>query len=155
MARFEICRAGKVLEVLETSDESAVIARAFELKGLPYIVHHARFSDDVLKRFACVEDGDSVIVTTPIGQFRLAARRARKGEQASEVRITGTTVGFGVVATEDQLSPAVELCGRLNLPSDVCGWTFQPSHFVYEDGTNSGFLGSYPRNVEWIDEPTW
>jgi hypothetical protein len=102
------------------------IARAYELGALAYERRNANWLESDHASFACSEVSRvEVEVVTPVGTFRLNAIRA-----------------------EGQESLPARVFGRLNAPFETSsGWTFQPSHFGYADGTWSEFLGSYPRDV--------
>lgn len=109
--------------------------------------------------FPCHEvSEDEIAVTSTVGTFRLQARRARRGEPRTAVSVGPNIVGSGSTTTEDQMSLPVELHGRLNPPKQPGRpWTFQPSIFRYEDGTNSDFLGLYPIEIRTWEgsEPAW
>jgi len=110
------------------------IDRAIELRALAFERRNPNWLESVHLSFACreVNEGREVEITTPLGVCRLKANR-RKGQQ----------------------SLPVELHGRLNPPEHATGWTFQPSCFVYADGTRSDWLGSYPRDITWDIAPEW
>ena len=92
-----------------------------------------------------------MVVTTPVGEFKLAARRAQRGSLKTAVSGTGSVMGFGARAHEDQISLPVLLNGRLNAPRwEGAAWSFQPDSFIYEDGTSSDYLGSPSMDIEWI-----
>ncbi len=126
------------------------IARAFELKGLAYERRNPNWLESDHTHFACREISDTQVeVTTPIGTFRLNAHRARRGETTTAVVIGRGFVGSGGHASEDQESLPVEISGRLNPPHWTGDrWHFQPSHFVYADGSSSDYLGDYPIAIE-------
>ncbi len=132
------------------------IARAYELGGLSYERRNAGWLESDHIEFDCVEASESeVAVTTPIGVFRLRARRSRRGEMVTSSAVGPGAVGDGRLATEDQVSPPVRISGRLCEPSRYVGWKFQPSNFTYADGTVSDYLGSYMLDISWETEPTW
>jgi hypothetical protein len=108
-------------------------------------------------RFDCREiDENTVAVTTPIGVFRIKARRAKKGDPVTSVVSAPSVTASGDMATEDQTSLPISIAGRLNAPSHWRSrWTYQPSHFIYADGTSSDFLGMTPMDIEWEAEPDW
>lgn len=137
-------------------------ARAYELRGLAYEVRNPNWKESAHRSFRCEEtpDGNHVRVFSPVGTFRIAARRAKRGEVTSTVAASasGRVYGFGATASQDQEALPIRIAGRLNAPQRCMrsDWTFQPSHFEYEDGTCSGWLGSYPLDIEWEGTaPAW
>lgn len=122
------------------------IATAFELRGLAFERRHPNWLESDHRVFECAEIESTIVrVRTPIGYFRTAAKRAKAGD----ICLTGG------IRTEDQQSLPTVLYGRLCVPTRYLGWQFQPSHFCYADGTASQFLGSYPQDIVWEQEPEW
>lgn len=144
---------GAVVETWpEGGDKEAIEARAYATRTLPYEIRNPRWREAALRTFACREVSETEVeVTCPIGTFRLPARRARAGETATSVRVSGNVTGYGRVTPTDQESPPVRIAGRLNEPTKWQSWRFQPSHFVYADGSSSDYLGDYPMDVELVD----
>lgn len=133
------------------------VTRAFELKGLAFERRSPEMLESDHRNFSCREvDENHVAVTTPIGVFRLRAKRATKGGPVTSLRTGLRITGFGDTASQDQINLPVSISGRLNPPHRWCKfWTFQPSHFTYEDGSISGFLGCHPYQIEWVTELDW
>ncbi|MCP3065770.1 hypothetical protein LXT21_44090 [Myxococcus sp. K38C18041901] len=151
---IELWRDGSILESFEGTRDEA-LHRAWESKALPFKRVHANFLRDLLIDFPCHEvDEATVECRSPVGQFRLAAQRVKRGQLATAHSPGG---GFGETASQDQVAKPVNLGGRLLPPSHDGGmWTFQPDHFTYEDATHSHFLGMYPRRITWPDgAPPW
>lgn len=132
------------------------IMRAYELGGLAFERRNPNWLESDHTEFQCRECSETEVeVDTPLGTFVMQARRARAGETITSVVIASTVTAYGRAATEDQLSLPIQIFGRLNPPMHYTGWTFQPDHFVYADSSHSDFLGGYPRDITWANEPDW
>jgi hypothetical protein len=153
---IEIYKEGKLVEKFDGTRSSG-INRAIEIKGIAYVRNNPHWIESIHYNFRCKEvSEDEIKVKTPIGFFFLPARRAKKGDLKTAHTISSTAIGFGTVAKTDQLSPPVSINGRLCPPSKNRNkWWFQPSAFIYEDGSSSDFLGMYPRDIRWEEEPKW
>jgi len=137
----------------ENAARQACVDAAFRLGYLPLVRHHSNYTDNVgwpieVKE---IEPYGDVLLTLPMGKYRLAARRAHKGDTTSHVTVAfgGAMVGFGGTATEDVPEP-VKVFGRVVTHKPGVYW-FQPSHFEYADGTESGYLGSYPKDITKVE----
>lgn len=134
----------------ERAAEQACIDAAFRLGYLPLVRHHSTYTDTVEWPIEVkeIEPYGDVLLTLPMGKYKLAARRARKGDTTSHVTTLfgGSAVGFGSVATEDMPEP-VRVFGKVVRAGVLGEYWFQPSHFEYADGTVSGYLGSYPKDI--------
>lgn len=127
---------------------SEAIAAAFQWKRLPSVRHHSRLTETVSWPIEVQEiNGDRLLLDLPIGQYTLNARRAKAGEVTSEVAsfFGGAATGFGQRATEDTDSPSVRLLGRVGVDNGTV--YIQPDNIEYADGTRSGWLGCYPRDL--------
>lgn len=126
----------RVYKPARDAARQACLDAAFRLGGLPSIRHHARFTDSVDWPIECreiTERGD-LALTLPVGVFRLEARREN-----------GTD------------SPPVKIHGRVSRNVSLNGgapYWFQPASVEYADGTRSGFLGSYPRDIFPLEDET-
>lgn len=133
----------------------ACLEAAFRFGYLPSIRHHSHYTDSVEWPIEVkeIEPYGDVLLTLPMGTFRLNARRARPGQTTSHqtVLFGGAAVGFGEVATEEVPEP-VKLFGRVSrYEYSPSGYVVQPSHFEYADGTDSGFLGVYPTDITKVE----
>ena len=129
------------------------VAKAYELRGLPWVRHHENFEEIVRWRIRVteIEDRGDLLLALPHGFFRLHARRARSGETMGDVTITPSGIGVGSSAGDSDSAPAF-------IDGSVCpperfreGWSFQASSITYADGTHSGFLGSYVQHLDLVD----
>lgn len=133
-------------------DQDGAEAEAYRIGALAYERRTEDWLESLHSSFACREDNEqNLIVTTPVGEFRLAAKRVRKGQTSQAVVVGRGFVGHGHAASEDQVSLPVRILGRLNAPHGASGWTFQPSAIRYADGTETDFLGLEPRKIDWLD----
>lgn len=121
-----------------------VTGRAFEVRGVAFERRNPNWLECAHSHFDCNEISDSEVeITTPIGAFRIKARRAQRGDLIRDVSIGRGSCSAGRIAQETQDSKPVRVSGSLKLPSKPgAPWKFQPDFFEYEDGTHSGYLGS-------------
>lgn len=132
----------------------ACIEAAFKLGFLPLVRHHSGWTDAVEWPIEVkeIEPYGDVVLTLPMGRYRLAARRARKGETTSHVTVGEGMFAWGERATDDVPEP-VSVHGRvIKYEYSPSGYSFQTSHFTYADGTHSGFLGMYPVDILKVEE---
>lgn len=136
-------------EAYREKNRVRAVERANKIGALAYERRNENWLEQVHRDFPCRElNDDEVEVTSPIGVFCIRARRVRKGETISEVHPSPGVLAWGRTATHDQTSLPVRIAGRLNVQDGGRRYTFQPSHFVYDDGSASGYLGDYPIEIE-------
>ena len=121
-----------------------VTGRAFEVRGVAFERRNPNWLVCAHSHFDCKEISDSEVeITTPIGTFRIKARRAQQGDLIQDVSLGRGSCAAGRIAKEAQESKPVRVSGSLSQPSKQGEpWKFQPDFFEYEDGTSSGYLGS-------------
>ena len=102
-------------------------------------------SDGEIRVSEITERGD-LLLTLPFGDFVLPSKRARRGDLTDQITTAfgGQVTGLGV-AGDDTDSPPVILNARIYEENGK--WFAQPSWIKYADGTDSGFLGCYPRLI--------
>lgn len=119
----------------------AAVKKAYEFGKLPY--HHCGFTESLSFAVPCeevVEWGD-LRLHTPVGEFVIKAKRARRGDPDGAVVVRPGLTAWGGVASKDSDSPPVSVYGRFSVEPDGELW-FQVSSITYADGTHSGYLGS-------------
>ena len=162
---FYVAAADGTVLWTESEEEAALgrsersertVAKAYELRGLPWVRHHENFEEIVRWRIRVteIEDRGDLLLALPHGFFRLHARRARVGETTGDVTMTPFGIGVGSSAGDLDSAPAF-IRGSVCPPERFReGWAFQASSITYEDGTHSGFLGSYVQHLDLADPTT-
>lgn len=115
----------------ELEIKKACIDKAYELKGLPGRFWNYADSVTIPVEVEEIFEYGDLKLQLPIGSFRLQAMRLQSTD-SKPVKITGTI-------------------GKFSYPNKT-EYFFQPDFIEYADGTRSGFLGAYPRDLEKISQ---
>jgi len=139
----------------DTATKERCVKAAWRLGFLPSVRHHSNFTDRVEFPVEVREETDrgDLILTLPMGKFRLAATRVRKGDLLPPTPRLGVSGAAGIAASStDNESPPVKIFGRVNKSEySPSGYDFQASCVEYADGTKSGFLGCHPHKLERVE----